>query len=225
MAPQPMRARNVGRPGDGGKRKIAAPPPSQLAASALLLLDVLDYLGHVVLVLAELGCIFEQLFVLFFGLFERDGLFFLLYDISLVGLKIGIELLGSDGPELLLDRRRGTCTARFQKRLRIIRRITFRTDHGLAQQIVVARPAGRTNPLGAPFGFGHTSLHRGFARSSRRAIATEAPPCQNKHDANHRQLARRAPAYGATATRAQPLRPMAERPSWLTSSRPLRPRR
>src|SRR6516225_8355740 len=181
MAPKLTHSAKLERPDGGGKRKIAVPlaalEPS--APSVILLLDVLDHFGHIVLILAELGGILKEFLVLLLGFFERNR-FFLLHDVGLLGLELGIELLGSDGLDLLLDRRDGTGATRFQKCLRVIGRATFRADHRLAQQIVVTSPAARTNSLGAPFGFGHHSLHRGFAKWVRRAIATEAPSCQKQ---------------------------------------------
>src|SRR6516165_12211242 len=162
MAPQLMRSARLERLRGGGKRKIpvltaAAAPPT---ASVLLLLDILDDLGHVVLILAELGGILEQFLVFLFGFFERNRFLFLLDNVGLLGLQLGIELLGFNWLELLLDRRDRTSPTRFQKRFRVIGRAAFRADHGFAQQIVVAGAAARTNSLGAPFGFGHHSLHR-----------------------------------------------------------------
>jgi len=52
------------------KNRSLVPSRGALRVSALLFLDVLDHLGHVVLVLAELGCILEQLLVLLFRLFK-----------------------------------------------------------------------------------------------------------------------------------------------------------
>src|SRR6516164_1391178 len=180
MAPKQKRASRLERPDGGSKRKIAV--PELPAASVLLLLDILDHLGHIVLILAELGGILKEFLVLLFGFFERNRLLFLIHDVGLLGLELGIELLCSNGLKLLLNRRDGTGTTRFQKRLRVIGRATFRADHGFAQQIVVPDSAARTNSLGAPFGFGHHSLHRGFAKSVRRAIATTALPCQKQTD-------------------------------------------
>src|SRR5215472_3832796 len=183
MAPQLTRSARLERPHRGGKRKNCRPPaaaPAPPTASVLLVLDIFDHLGHVVLILAELGGILKQFLVFFLGFFERNRFLFLLDDVGLLGLEFGIELLASDRLELLLDRRNRARTARFQKRLGVIRRAAFRADHGFAQQIVVTGATARTNSLGAPFGFGHHSLHRGFAKSTRRAIATEAPSCQKQ---------------------------------------------
>src|SRR5690242_21242512 len=113
--------------------------------SVLFFLDVFDDLGHVVLVLAELGGVFEQLLVLLFGFFYRHRLLFLLGGIRLLGFDLGIELVGADRLQLFFDRRGGAGAARPQKRLRIKGRGAFWTDHRLAQQIVVTRSATRTN--------------------------------------------------------------------------------
>src|SRR6516164_3054851 len=161
MAPTQKRASKLERPDGGSKRKIAVP---ELAApaSVFLLLDVLDHLGHIVLILAELGGILKELLVLLFGFLDRNRFVFLLHDVGLLGLELGVEFPRSNRIELLLSRRDRTGATRFQKRFRVIRRATFRADHGLAQQIVVTGSAARTNSLGAPFGFGHHSLHQGF---------------------------------------------------------------
>src|SRR5215469_11826400 len=125
----------------------------------LLLFDVLDDLGHVVLVFAEIGSVLEKLLVLLLGFFERDGLlfFFLIRDIGLLGLEIGVEfLLNLDRLDLSLDRRCRPRAARLQKRLRVIGSAAFRANHWIAEQVVISRAAARANPLGAPFGFSHT---------------------------------------------------------------------
>ena len=56
MAPKQKRTSKLERPDGGSKRKIAVPltAPELPAASVLLLLDVLDHLGHIVVILAEL---------------------------------------------------------------------------------------------------------------------------------------------------------------------------
>src|ERR1700746_1904030 len=142
--------------------------------SVFLLLDVLDDLGHVVLVLAQLGGILEELLVLLFGFFQRHGLllFLLLGGVRFFGFEFGVELVGANRLQLLFNRRRRAGAARFQERLRVKRSAAFRAEDRLAHQIVVTGTATRTNPLGAPFGFGHHSLHRKFSKSRRRAIAT-----------------------------------------------------
>jgi len=175
------------RPDGSSKRKIAVLLATHelRAASVLLLFDVLDHLGHIVLILAELGGILKEFLVLLFGFFERNRLLFLLHDVGLLGLEFGIELLCSDGLELFLNRRDGTGTTRFQKRLRVIGRATFRADHGFAQQIVVAGSAARTNSLGAPFGFGHHSLHRGFANRFGAPLPQRQCPVKSKAMINH----------------------------------------
>src|SRR6516162_11824341 len=132
MAPQLMRSARLERLRGGGKRKIpvltaAAAPPT---ASVLLLLDILDDLGHVVLILTELGGILEQFLVFLFGFFERNRFLFLLDDVGLLCLDLGIELLGFDRLDLLLDRRDRAGATRFEKCLRFIGRAAFRADHG-----------------------------------------------------------------------------------------------
>ena len=73
-----------------GPFEARLPQPSWFS-SVLLLFDILDDLGHVVLVLAEIGGIFEELLVLLFGFFQRNGLLLLFFrDIGLLGLDIGI---------------------------------------------------------------------------------------------------------------------------------------
>ena len=88
MAPQLTRSAKLETPDGGGKRKIAVPlAVAELrAASVLLLLDVLDHLGHVVLILAELGGILKKFLVFLFGFFERHRFLFLLHDLGLLGL-------------------------------------------------------------------------------------------------------------------------------------------
>src|SRR5262249_21113556 len=113
---------------------------------------------------------------------------------------------------------RGARPPRFQKRLRVIGCATVRADNGFAQQIVVTGPAARTNSLGAPLGFGHHSLHRGFAKSVRRALPQRRRRVKSKPKTNHPGSGRRVAAYGQTVTRPQPTNPISEPPSWLTTS-------
>src|SRR5438309_9945881 len=89
--------RNTGAPRQAENRGSGA-----CAGSVLLFLDVLDHLGHVVLVLAEFGGVLEKLLVLLFRLFERHRLL-LVRRIGLFGFGVGIELVGADRLELLLD--------------------------------------------------------------------------------------------------------------------------
>src|SRR5207248_2043097 len=122
-------------------------------------------LGHVVLVLTELGGVLDQFLVLLLlALFQRDGLPLLVLDRLdlLLGFDIGIDRLAADRFQRLLDRRRRPGPARPQESLRIERRAAFRADNRLAQQIVVARAAAWADALGAPFGFGHRQLLVGF---------------------------------------------------------------
>src|SRR5690242_3699687 len=115
MAPGLVLATKLGRARRTGKRKI------RRAALRLLLLDILDHLGHVVLVLAEFGCVLEQLLVLLFGLLERRGLLLLFFlgDFCFVRFELRIELVRADRRELLLDWSRRTRSTRFQKGLGI----------------------------------------------------------------------------------------------------------
>ena len=63
--------------------------------SGFFLLDIVDDLGHVVFILAELGGVLNQLLVLLLGVFEDDAGFLLLVDrLDLLGLVIGIGVLG-----------------------------------------------------------------------------------------------------------------------------------
>src|SRR6516162_5861321 len=71
-------------------------------------------------------------------------------------------LLDLDRLDLSLDRCCRPRPARFQERLRVIGSAAFRANHRIAEQIVISRAAARANPLGAPFGFSHTLLHRDF---------------------------------------------------------------
>ena len=62
--------------------------------SGFFLLDIVDDLGHVVFILAELGGILDQLLVLLLGVFEDDAGFLLLVDrLDLLGLEIGVGVL------------------------------------------------------------------------------------------------------------------------------------
>ena len=191
----------------------------------LLLFDILDHLGHVVLVLAEIGGVFEEFLVLLFGFFQRDGLLLFFRDIGLLGLDIGIELLlDLDRLDLSFDRCRRPRAARFQKRLGVVGSAAFRADHRLAQQIVVPGAAARANPLGTPFGFSHTLLHRGFRLIGFGAIATGALRCQKQTDEDSCWgPCRRAPAYGPEARPPQLFDRLSERLPWPTTFPPVPP--
>src|SRR5436305_14320679 len=84
-------------------------------ALRLLVLDVVDDLGHVVFVLAEFGGVFNDLLVLFLGFGERryrGFLFLLVLDrLGLLRFEIGIDVLCTDRFEFALDRRRGSAAA------------------------------------------------------------------------------------------------------------------
>src|ERR1051326_2503910 len=169
-------------PGGRSKRKNARGVTAAKPPSALLLLDVVDDLGHVVLVLAEFGGVFDQLFVLFRFLQRSPLLLFLVRTLELFRFKIGIQLLGAHGLELLLDRRGGARAPRAQERLGIEGRRTFRADDRVAQQIVVARAAARADALGSPFGFRHggSSIKIGCCKGGG-ALATGISRCQKQN--------------------------------------------
>src|SRR3954452_3189100 len=122
----------------------------------LLLLDIVDYLGHVVLVLAEFGGVLDQLLFLFLGFLERDALFlFFLNLLRFLGLEIGIDVLGADRLQLAFYRRGRPRPAGLQEGFGGKWRAALRADDRVAHQIVIARAAARADALGAPFGFGH----------------------------------------------------------------------
>src|SRR6516162_9235570 len=179
MAPGPTHreSKKAGLPRQAENRRF-----EDWGGSMFLLLDVLDDLGHIVLVLAQFRGILEELLVLLFSLFQRYRLllFLLLDRFRFFGFEFGVELVGANRLQLLFNRRRGAGAARFQERLRVKRSAAFRADDRLAHQIVVTGTATRTNPLGAPFGFGHHSLHKKFSKSRRSAIATATLPCQKQ---------------------------------------------
>src|SRR6516164_10087920 len=142
MAPRSIMRREIRN--TAAERQAEKQRRRRPTALVLLLLDVFDNLGHVVLVFAELGGIFEQLFILLFGFFDRHRLLFVFGRIRLLRLGLGVELVGPDRLQLLLDRRGGARPARSQERLRIKGRAAFWADHRLAQQIVITRSATRT---------------------------------------------------------------------------------
>src|ERR1700724_1657281 len=105
VVPSGSRIKNAGRWQQAKNRAGWTAPPQ--IGSALLLLDIVDDLGHVVLVLAEFGSVFDQFLFFLFGLLERHRpflLFLVLDGLDLLGLQIGIDLLGADRLQLLLDR-------------------------------------------------------------------------------------------------------------------------
>src|SRR5712671_8205276 len=92
-APGGWNVRNAGLPQQAENR--APRPGVQPRRSGFLLLDIVDDFGHVVLVLAELGGVLDQL-LLFLVLLERHALFFLfLSRLDLLGFAIGVDLLGA----------------------------------------------------------------------------------------------------------------------------------
>src|SRR5215467_12709060 len=130
MAPGSNAGAKLGISRPVGKGKI--PHQTRGLASVLLLLDVFDHLGHVVLVLAKLGSVLEEFFILLFGFFDRCAFLFLLDDLRIFGFNFGVELIGTDRLELLLDRRGGARTSRSEEGLRVIWSAAFRANHRFA---------------------------------------------------------------------------------------------
>src|SRR4051812_24434341 len=173
---------------------MRAPALPERADSGLLVLDIVDDFGHVVLVLAKLGGVLDQLLVLLLGLLKRHILFLLLGCLDIIGFEIGIDVVGADRLEFFLDRRGRPRPACLQKGLGIEWRAAFRADHGLAHQVVIARTAARADALRAPFGFGQRAapwnisrmsvLHQGSGAGSSqtgRGIATASRDCQKRN--------------------------------------------
>src|SRR5215471_14820455 len=117
MAPGANAEAKLGISRPVGKGKI--PHHTRGLASVLLLLDVFDHLSHVVLVLAKLGSVLEEFLIL-------------LDDLRIFGFDIGVELVGTDRLELLLDSRGRACTSRSEEGLRVIWRAAFRANHRFA---------------------------------------------------------------------------------------------
>src|SRR5216683_2004367 len=142
---RPRQAANRTRP----KSNPAQIDPGRASAgrSALLVLDVLDDFRHVVLVLAELGGVFDELLLLFLllGGSHRLALF---DDLGLLD-RLDLDLFCDDRLDLLLRHRGNAGAAGLQEGFGIILRAAFRADD-LAErlhQIVVARPAARADTL------------------------------------------------------------------------------
>src|SRR5580700_1784319 len=186
MAPSLMllsgwEVRNAGPPQQGKNSSRAA--HGNCRRSGLLLFDIVNDLGHVVLVLAELGSVLDQFFLLFLGLFERNALFLLFLGcFGLLDLDIGIDVLGSHRLQLSLDRCRRARPTGLDECLGIERRAAFRADHRIPHHIVIARAAARADALAAPFGFRHCgSLWKSsLFKDGRRAIATAIAACQKQ---------------------------------------------
>ncbi len=92
---RPCGSRKIGAEDGSGKGEFApALRPGSFAAPAglplLLVLDVLDDLGHVVLVLAELGGVLDELLLFLLGL-AFDGCFLALGGFGLLGLGLGLD--------------------------------------------------------------------------------------------------------------------------------------
>src|SRR6516225_10697817 len=102
MAPGPTHreSKKAGLPRQAENRRF-----EDRGGSVFLLLDVLDDLGHVVLVLAQFGGILEELLVLLFSLFQRYRLllFLLLDRFRFFGFEFGVELVGANRLQLLFN--------------------------------------------------------------------------------------------------------------------------
>jgi hypothetical protein len=130
---------------------LAGGAPGKRSA-LLVLVEVLDDFLDVLLVLAELGSILEDLLLLV-GFDDILGLRRL--GLGLLGL--GLDLLGGDRLDLLLRHGARPGAARLEEGLGIERRAAFRAGD-LAErlaEIVVARAAARADPLHTPFGLRH----------------------------------------------------------------------
>src|SRR4051812_156610 len=102
-------ARKVGTPVRRSKGKIVG--------SGLLVLDVVDDLGHVVLIFAEFGGILDDLLLFLLGFGQRHGLVFLLLVLDrfrFLGRDIGVDVFRRHRLDLALDRRGRTGAARPQ---------------------------------------------------------------------------------------------------------------
>src|SRR5882724_975514 len=170
-------------PGRGSKGKIVGG-----RASGILVLDVVDDLGHVVFVLAEFRGVLDQFLVFLLALCKRHRLVLILDRFGLLHFEIGIEILAGHRCDLALDRRCRPRPAGLQERLRIERGVAFRADDLLPHQIIIAGAATRADTLGAPFGFRHRLLLGTVSEDHRRqpaaicwrAIATAAAACQKQ---------------------------------------------
>src|SRR6202790_3445988 len=97
-------------PGRRSKRKYrsdprGAQPGPNRARSGFFLLDIVDDLGHVILILAEFGGVLDQLFFFLLGFFDRDaGLVLFLDRLDLLGLGIALDAARADRLAFLLHR-------------------------------------------------------------------------------------------------------------------------
>src|SRR5579875_2439672 len=155
-----------------------------LARSAIVLvIDVLDDLGHVVLVLAEFRCVFEHLFVLFLVfllVLAARGLAAALAFTRLSGLALLSGLFVERRDILVRNRRRDRARlSRLDEELGIERRAAFRTCDRISAHVVIARAAIRTDPLGTPLRLRHgTSATMRTQNHLWRPFATTVGRCQ-----------------------------------------------
>src|SRR5665213_3133644 len=136
-------------PGRRGRTRAANSWRLAPSSALLLVLDVLDHLGHVVLVLAELRCVLEHFFLFFLFLFLGP---------AGLGLDLGFYLFLDDRLGDRLDRRDDAHAARLQERLGIEVGAAFRAHDRIVVKIVVARAAIRADTLRSPLDFGQTCL-------------------------------------------------------------------
>ena len=208
MAPRVWtRLAKLGRRAGSSKRKIAAPARPSCGASVLLLLDVLDHLGHVVLVLAEFGGVLEEFLVLLLGFFERDRLLFLLR-----------RLRPPRSRARYRAPRRRPAPAPSRPAATGGRGATSGTPPGRRACCISGRSPARAANRSSAFRSSDKSawcpirVWPPFAPSTVSAksrvgarIATTAPPCQKQNRRRRFKASRRrAPAYGPMATRPQP---------------------
>src|SRR6185503_6564300 len=152
------------KPGDDAR-------PNGLAL--LVLVDVLDHFRNVVLVLAELGGILDDLFLLGFGL-DRLELLVRVRDDRLLGDRDHLHGLSRGGS----CRSRGGRAAptRPEQRNRIEFLPAFGTQDRILLHVVEARAARCAGALGTPFGFSHLKPRMsGFPQGNRPMPRTPAP--------------------------------------------------
>src|SRR6516225_4133422 len=119
-------------------------PPALVPLALLVLVDLLDHLGNIVLVLAELGGVFQHLFFLFLRASQAIAR----------QLDIGNLDLGRRG---LLGHRCRTAAARRLRCFRLIDRLAFRADDRILVQVIEAGAAIGALALRSP-GLLHAAL-------------------------------------------------------------------
>src|SRR3954463_13165622 len=156
----------------------AAPRKSKkLPRLAFLVVDIVDDLGHVVLVLAELGRILDELLVLFLLALARLGLL-ALGRLGLLGLG-NLGLLDLGRLDFLLLGHGRPRAARLQDGFRIVDGAAFRAGDGVAVQIIERRATAVTDALCTPFGLHHILLLLCRRRRWGAASASPSDACQS----------------------------------------------